>query len=573
MNLLLKHSVAARAWIVSLGTRGKVALAASSTLLVAGALWLAVFPAGASSLAVGIDIDPQDLDEAAGALVEKGIDARVEQGRVMVPADSVKAAEQILASTGFDETNNVFEDAIAQDSIWSSASQNARRWQAAKMAALGRGIRRFPGVKRAEVLLEEPSPRHGVTEPTAAVQVTLASELAMSPELQQAIVDLLVGSVAGLNPQNVRIVDTAGRSYRLFETADAHGEETQLTRARTAITEQVRAVLSHVPGTLINARVKMRDGSTTCELLWVSLPLSYIQTVASAGRFGDFQAAADACMSKTRSSLAGALGQAEGGIVVDWHYDGLGETKQPVHVTPASMPRWVLPAGGSALLALGLWGGASMLRRRRGRGRSALGVLELASPDDLCEILSQEHPRIISAVLHQLSPAKRISILEAMDDATRHEVERRLAHDPAPDARVLEHVQAALEARVQQFLSQRSSGNAYHAEIDSSVLTGGHDPVGDFAFDDLLDLDDDTLASAVSTLDTRGLAVALRTADTRLSERILNVLDETSAAELTERMESIGPVRLSEVESAQRQVVRALRTGGRYVSHVGERIA
>lgn len=37
MNLLLKHSVAARAWIVSLGTRGKVALAASSTLLVAGA--------------------------------------------------------------------------------------------------------------------------------------------------------------------------------------------------------------------------------------------------------------------------------------------------------------------------------------------------------------------------------------------------------------------------------------------------------------------------------------------------------------------------------------------------------
>ena len=288
----------------------------------------------------------------------------------------------------------------------------------------------------------------------------------------------------------------------------------------------------------------------------------------AAQRKSDVQSSAEVCLNKTRAALAGALGADPRIIRVDWHYD-VGSSS-PAEAQWKAHLSWALPPVGGVIVVACI--AVFLFKRRRAHSRHPLDVLELASPNDLCEILSLEHPQTIAAVLGRLSPARREAVLESMDEAARMEVERRLDSNVAPDRRVLDEVHTAIAARLAQFVSRRQDVQAREAPFAAGA--GGEVADNALDFDDLLAMDDSTLGEALADLDTHCLAIALRTADARLAQKIVACMPLDQAQELRERMDSIGPVRLSDVEAAQRQVVRAIRTpAGRYVSHAGERIA
>ncbi|MBU1743200.1 MAG: flagellar motor switch protein FliG, partial [Proteobacteria bacterium] len=94
-----------------------------------------------------------------------------------------------------------------------------------------------------------------------------------------------------------------------------------------------------------------------------------------------------------------------------------------------------------------------------------------------------------------------------------------------------------------------------------------------FVFDDLLVIDDRGIRSILKEVKNEDLTLALKTASEELKNKILSNVSERAAAMIQEDLEVMGPVRLSDVEGAQQnviQVARRLEKEGKIVIKGGE---
>jgi len=80
-----------------------------------------------------------------------------------------------------------------------------------------------------------------------------------------------------------------------------------------------------------------------------------------------------------------------------------------------------------------------------------------------------------------------------------------------------------------------------------------------FVFEDVAKLDEKAIQRLLRDVDTRILAMALKVASEELRDCILAGLSSRARDALTEEMEFLGPVRVSDVESAQSTIVRTAR--------------
>ena len=80
-----------------------------------------------------------------------------------------------------------------------------------------------------------------------------------------------------------------------------------------------------------------------------------------------------------------------------------------------------------------------------------------------------------------------------------------------------------------------------------------------FVFDDLVELDDRELQSLLREVSGERLGIALRGADVKVREKITRNMSQRAAEILLEDMEARGPVRLSDVEAAQKEILTIVR--------------
>jgi flagellar motor switch protein FliG len=80
-----------------------------------------------------------------------------------------------------------------------------------------------------------------------------------------------------------------------------------------------------------------------------------------------------------------------------------------------------------------------------------------------------------------------------------------------------------------------------------------------FMFDDITSLDDRAVQLVLRTVETPDLAIALKGVREDVRQKVLKNLSERAAENLSEEIELLGPVRLSNVEEAQAKVVQAIR--------------
>ncbi|HMA99034.1 MAG TPA: FliG C-terminal domain-containing protein, partial [Wenzhouxiangella sp.] len=80
-----------------------------------------------------------------------------------------------------------------------------------------------------------------------------------------------------------------------------------------------------------------------------------------------------------------------------------------------------------------------------------------------------------------------------------------------------------------------------------------------FVFDNLIDVDDRSIQTLLRDISTDTLVIALKGADADLLDKFVNNMSKRAAEMLTEDLETKGPVRLSEVEAAQREILSAAR--------------
>ena len=207
-------------------------------------------------------------------------------------------------------------------------------------------------------------------------------------------------------------------------------------------------------------------------------------------------------------------------------------------------------------------------------------ALQWMAPKAIAEVLEEEHPQIAATVLTQLYDEQAAKVLELLPDDLKKDVILRIARMEQLDSRAMEELDRVLESqlgKLQRIPPRKVMGpdnlasilNATDSELEKEMLealTEADEELSDdvkekmFVFDSLMKLDDRGFQTLVRDIDQEKLLVALKGVDEELTERFFNNMSERAADILREDMEASGPVKLAEVESAQKDIVKtALR--------------
>ena len=209
-----------------------------------------------------------------------------------------------------------------------------------------------------------------------------------------------------------------------------------------------------------------------------------------------------------------------------------------------------------------------------GQGIEALKWMEAKS---VAQIISSEHPQIAAIVLAHLEAEQGAAILQLLPEHMRTDVLLRIAslnEVPQTALNELDHLvekQATAVVAAAPVLRQIGGAktvanllNAMNKEKSGEELgkieqADGemHQKIKDllFIFDNLLAVDDRGIQSLLREVGSDTLALALRGAEPEVQEKILRNMSKRAAEILKDDMEARGPVKLAEVEAAQKEIV------------------
>ena len=214
------------------------------------------------------------------------------------------------------------------------------------------------------------------------------------------------------------------------------------------------------------------------------------------------------------------------------------------------------------------------------RGAIATGpVAELAKLDvpTVLPLLEREHPQTLAVVFSLMDPGRAGEILEHFESDQQGEVLRRMATVKKVPQEVLKQIEAQFAVELEA-LSNVSSAELDGIEAATSVLKRLEPQKADELIDELSLMDveaSERIRKAMFTfenltrVDTRGmqtllkevttdqLVLALKTASDDLKEKVFGSVSSRASATLRDELELMGPVKLSDVEKAQEEIVQA----------------
>jgi flagellar motor switch protein FliG len=224
---------------------------------------------------------------------------------------------------------------------------------------------------------------------------------------------------------------------------------------------------------------------------------------------------------------------------------------------------------------------AALLIDRILQGGDVSGIesLKWMDPLSIAELLRNEHPQIVAAILVHLESDQTAAVLKNFTERTRNEVMLRIA--------TLEGIQPTALKDLNEVLYKVLAGgdkirktsmggvktaaeiiNMMGTQIETSVIESIREFDADlaqkimdkmFTFEDLLKLDGKSVQMVLKEVATDSLVIALKGATTELRELVLANMSSRASEALREDLESRGPVRLSEVEAQQKEILKIVR--------------
>ena len=230
--------------------------------------------------------------------------------------------------------------------------------------------------------------------------------------------------------------------------------------------------------------------------------------------------------------------------------------------------------------ALGDDKASSLINRILG-ARDASGIESLKGMDSqsVAELIRNEHPQIIATSLVHLERYQASEVLNHFTERLRNDVILRIAtlDGVQPGAlRELNDVLTKLLTGNENLKKKPMGGIRTAAEIlnflggenEESVMRNlnNHDPdmaqkIMDemFVFENIIDIDDRGIQTILREVQSESLIVALKGAGQDLRDKIFRNMSQRAAEMMREDLESKGPVRLSEVEARQKEVLQIVR--------------
>jgi flagellar motor switch protein FliG len=238
-------------------------------------------------------------------------------------------------------------------------------------------------------------------------------------------------------------------------------------------------------------------------------------------------------------------------------------------------------------------GGADFVKNVLAKGLGADGaskIMELASkegpleslkwvdPKTLVNYLVTEHPQTIALIICLLEPLQAAEVLQALPESIKADVAMRIAQTERIPEHAIEELKEVLKGQLEMGSSKgkKLGGSKTIAEIlnqcdrstEQAVLgkiEEQNSPLADsirklmFVFDDLGKVDDRGIQMILKETGTDELALALKTASEALREKVFKNMSQRAALILREDMQTRGPVKLSDVEKAQQNIVKVAR--------------
>jgi len=211
--------------------------------------------------------------------------------------------------------------------------------------------------------------------------------------------------------------------------------------------------------------------------------------------------------------------------------------------------------------------------------KTPFAFLQKAESENLLTFIQDEHPQTIALIVCHLEHHKAAEILSGLPVQKQVEVIKRIANMEQTNPEVIREVEQGLESRLSNMLTQsmeKAGGIPTVAEIlnladratEKAIMEGleADDPelVEEirrlmFVFEDMKLVDGKGIQAILKEVDNDELGLALKTASPELQEKIFGNMSERAAALIKEDMQFMGPVRVSDVETAQQRIVDIVR--------------
>ena len=224
---------------------------------------------------------------------------------------------------------------------------------------------------------------------------------------------------------------------------------------------------------------------------------------------------------------------------------------------------------------------ANQLLSRMMSGSETAGIESLKWMDaaTAADLIKGEHPQIIATILVHLEYDQAGEILKHFDDRLRNDVVLRIATLDGVQPTALKELNDALTRMLSgaTTVKKAAMGGVRHAaEILNFVGSGAETAVIDnvreydpelaqkildemFVFENLLDIDDRGIQVILREVQSDQLVIALKGAAPEMRDKIFKNMSTRAAEMLKEDLESKGPVRLSEVEASQKEILKIAR--------------
>jgi flagellar motor switch protein FliG len=226
---------------------------------------------------------------------------------------------------------------------------------------------------------------------------------------------------------------------------------------------------------------------------------------------------------------------------------------------------------------------------------SGIESLRWMDAEAVAELVKAEHPQIVAAILSHLDADQASAVLEQFTEPVRNDVMLRIATLQGVQPAALRDLNEVLnellagEARPTKPLkggvdaaaailnrldsAQEASATAHIRALEPDLAQKIEDRM--FVFDDIAELDDRAVQLVLREIEAASLIVALKGTGERVRDKIFRNMSQRAAEMLRDDLDARGPVRLAEVETEQREILRIVRRlaeGGRIVlGTAGER--
>ena len=210
---------------------------------------------------------------------------------------------------------------------------------------------------------------------------------------------------------------------------------------------------------------------------------------------------------------------------------------------------------------------------------SQIDILDWMDARAISELIIDEHPQIKALIISYLEFGLAADVLTLLPSEIQPDIVRRIATLETVEPGAIKELERVMKAKFAANTSLRASQiggvkaaakimNFTKTDMENRILNAikkeDRDLMAEiqdnmFVFENLGGSDDRSLQTLLRSVDQDVLVVAMKGADTQLQDKLLSCMSTRAAANLRDEMEALGPVRLTEVQEAQKQIINVAR--------------